>query len=122
MGQALSGCPFLHQQFLSLSLTEQAFDGIFANASLFHVPSRELPRVLGQLRQALRPGGILFSSNPRGNEEIWYGQRYGHYMEFDVSAAFLQEAGFEVIDHYYRPAGKPRQEQPWLAIVSRRLG
>ncbi|MGB1800156.1 MAG: SAM-dependent methyltransferase, partial [Gammaproteobacteria bacterium] len=27
-------------------------------------------------------------------------------------------AGFEIIHHYYRPEGLPREEQPWLAIVS----
>jgi hypothetical protein len=39
---------------------------------LFHVPSQELPRVLLELHTTLKPGGVLFSSNPRGrNEEGW---------------------------------------------------
>jgi SAM-dependent methyltransferase len=83
MAHQHSGCPILHQQFLRLELEESHFDGIFANASLFHVLSEELPRVLGKLHAALRPGGILFSSNPRGSAEGWQGQRYGHYMELD---------------------------------------
>jgi len=33
--------------------------------------------------------------------------------------AFLKAADFEILHHYYRPADKPRHEQPWLAIVSR---
>ena len=113
-----SGCSTLHQQFLKLDLKASSFDGIFANASLFHVPSQELPRVLGELHRALRPGGILFSSNPRGSGEGWQGQRYGHYMEFDINKIYLEQAGFEIIHHYYRPHGKPREQQPWLAIVS----
>ncbi len=115
-----SGCPTLNQQFLKLELEENSFDGIFANASLFHVPSKELPRVLNELHCALRKDGILFSSNPRGNAEGWQGQRYGHYMEFEASETFLQQSGFKIIEHYYRPAGKPRVEQTWLAIVSQR--
>jgi len=114
-------CEILHQKFLSLQLPPGAFDGVFANASLFHVPGQELPRVLGELHRALRPGGILFSSNPRGAGEGWSGKRYGHYMELEASKAYLEEAGFEVIKHYYRPSGKPRSDQPWLAIVSRRF-
>lgn len=113
-----SGCSILHQQFLRLELEEVSFDGIFANASLFHVPSQELPRVLGELHRALRLGGILFSSNPRGSSEGWQGQRYGHYMEFETNRIYLEQAGFEIIHHYYRPHGKPREQQPWLAIVS----
>ena len=115
-----SGCPTLNQQFLKLELEENRYDGIFANASLFTVPSQELPRVLKELHSALRKDGILFSSNPRGNAEGWQGQRYGHYMEFEASETFLQQSGFKIIEHYYRPAGKPRAEQPWLAIVSQR--
>jgi len=118
MARNYTGCRILQQKFLSLDLPEQAFDGIFANASLFHVPSRELPRVLTELRSALRSGGILFLSNPRGDGEGWSGQRYGHYMQFDAGKLFLEQAGFTVIDHYYRPEGKPRHEQPWLAIVA----
>jgi 2-polyprenyl-3-methyl-5-hydroxy-6-metoxy-1,4-benzoquinol methylase len=118
MASQYTGCQILHQKFLSLKLSRHAFDGIFANASLFHVPSQELPRVLFDLHTALRPGGILFLSNPRGNNEGWSGQRYGHYMQFDTCKLFLRGAGFEVIDYYYRPIGKPNHEQPWLAVVA----
>jgi SAM-dependent methyltransferase len=119
MAQEQSDCPTLNQQFLKLELEENSYDGIFANASLFCVPSQELPRVLTELHSALKKDGILFSSNPRGNAEGWQGQRYAHYMEFGTSQLFLQQAGFKIVEHFYRPAGKPRVEQPWLAIVSR---
>ncbi|WGS88322.1 class I SAM-dependent methyltransferase [Methylomonas sp. UP202] len=121
MARAHSGCPVLRQNFLSLDLPTQGFDGIFANASLFHIPSRELPRVLDQLHAALRSAGVLFISNPRGNGEGWSGQRYGHFMEIDASRTFLAAARFEILDHYYRPPGKPHHEQPWLALTARRL-
>ncbi len=120
MAQQVSGCPVLHQSFLNLNLAQASFDGIFANASLFHVPSQELAGVLARLHDALREGGILFTSNPRGSEEGWQGDRYGNYMEFEQSQTVLQQAGFEVLHHYYRPQGKPRQQQPWLAMVCRR--
>ncbi len=120
MARELTQCEILYQQFLNLSLAPQRFDGIFANASLFHVPSQELPRVLQQLHRALRTGGILFSSNPRGDDECWAGQRYGHYMQIDVSKVYFENAGFEVLHHYYRPEGKPLAQQPWLAIVCRK--
>ncbi|MGZ8165911.1 MAG: class I SAM-dependent methyltransferase [Methylobacter sp.] len=119
MARRYTGCKVLQQTFLNLNLPRQAFDGIFANASLFHVPSRELPRVLDELQAALRPGGILFLSNPRGNNEGWFGQRYGHYMELAASKTYLEQSGFEIIHHFYRPLGKPIHEQPWLAIVCR---
>jgi len=69
MARADSGCEVWQQDFLKLTLPAAYFDGVFANASLFHVPTQELPRVLAELRETLKPGGVLFSSNPRGQNE-----------------------------------------------------
>jgi SAM-dependent methyltransferase len=118
MARNHTGCEVLHQDFLALELPAAHFDGVFANASLFHVPAQELPRVLGELRATLRPRGILFSSNPHGrNEEGWRGQRYGTYLDLEAWRAVLTSAGFVELEHYYRPAGLPRPQQPWLAMV-----
>ncbi|MGH8207535.1 MAG: class I SAM-dependent methyltransferase [Steroidobacteraceae bacterium] len=121
MARAESGCEVWQQNFLQLKLPDGYFDGIFANASLFHVPSRELPRVLQQLRAALKPRGVLFSSNPRGeNEEGWNRGRYGAYHDLETWRRYLSEAGFIELEHYYRPTGLPREQQPWLASVWRK--
>jgi SAM-dependent methyltransferase len=120
MARAHSGCEVLEQDFLSLTLPAGRFDGVFANASLFHVPSQHLPCVLRQLGAALKPRGILFSSNPRGdNAEGWNGQRYGCFWDLARWREIVTAAGFVEIAHYYRPAGLPRAQQPWLATVWR---
>jgi SAM-dependent methyltransferase len=120
MARDYSGCAVWQQDFLRLDLPEQYFDGIFANASLFHVPTQELPRVLRELRTALKPDGVLFSSNPRGdNQEGWHGARYGCYHEWARWRDLVTAAGFAEVEHYYRPAGLPRDQQPWLASVWR---
>ena len=121
MARTFSGCEVWQQDFLRLDLPEGRFDGIFANASLFHVPSADLPRVLRELRAALKPRGVLFSSNPHGqDEEGWNRGRYGVYHRPATWSAHGVAAGFVEIDHYFRPAGLPREQQPWLATVWRR--
>jgi len=121
MARQYSGCPVWQQDFLSLDLPEARFDGIYANASLFHVPTQELPRVLSELAAALKPRGVLFCSNPRGSdEEGWSGARYGAFLSLDTWRGFMAAAGFAEVDHYYRPAGLPREQQPWLASVWRK--
>lgn len=121
MARAHSGCEVWEQDFVGMDLPEAGFDGVFANASLFHVPRQELPRVLRQLHATLKPEGVLFSSNPRGNnEESISGERYGAYHDLAAWRAFLVAAGFVELEHYYRPAGLPREQQPWLASVWRK--
>lgn len=121
MARAYSGCEVWQQDFLMLELPAGMFDGIFANATLFHVPTQELPRVLEQLRAALKPGGVLFSSNPRGqNQEGWNGTRYGAYHDEQRWRDLMTMAGFIELEHYYRPEGLPREQQPWFASVWRR--
>jgi len=122
MARADSGCEVWQQDFLSLDLPDEHFDGIFANASLFHVPSRELLRVLRQLHATLKAGGVLFCSNPHGaNVEGWNGGRYAAYHDLETWRSRLTEAGFIELEHYYRPTGLPPEQQPWLASVWRNL-
>lgn len=121
MARTDSHCEVWQQDFLNLQLPEHHFDGVFANASLFHVPSQALARVLQHLHASLKPGGVLFSSNPRGNNvEGWQGERYGAYYDLEEWRGRVTSAGFEELEHYYRPPGLPRSEQPWLASVWRR--
>lgn len=123
MARAHSACEVWQQDFLRMELPSGYFDGVFANASLFHVPRQELPRVLRQLHAALKPDGVLFSSNPHGNnQESVNGERYGAYYDLAVWRDYLVAAGFAELEHYYRPAGLPRDQQPWLASVWRRVG
>jgi len=73
---------------------------------------------LGDLWTCLKPNGILFSSNPRGNnEESWYGDRFGSYHDLAGWRSFMASAKFTEIEHYYRPSGLPIEQQPWLASV-----
>jgi SAM-dependent methyltransferase len=121
LARAHSGCEVLEQSFLQLDLPSLHFDGVFANAVLFHVPSQVLPQVLRQLQACLRPGGVLFSSNPRGDgQEGWNGERYGAFHDWPTWRALVTAAGFNELDHFYRPSGLLREQQPWLASVWRR--
>ena len=121
MARAHSRCEVLHQDLLAMRLPAGRFDGIFANASLFHVPSQGMPRVLAELSETLRPRGVLFCSNPRGNNEEGFGDgRYSCFFDLDTWRNYVRAAGFFEVGHYYRPPGLPRHQQPWLATVWRK--
>jgi SAM-dependent methyltransferase len=121
--RAHTGCEVLHQNFFELALGERRFDGVFANASLFHVPRALLPGVLAELLRVLVPGGVLFCSNPRAftdYQEGWNGERYGCYLTVEDWTALISGAGFVLEHQYLRPTGRPPSEQPWIAMVWRK--
>ncbi len=120
MARKHSGAEVLHQRFDALDLPKESFDGVFANASLFHVPRAVLPDVLARLRTCLVPGGVLFCSNPRSfdvDREGWNGERYGTYLNRESWEAEIGGAGFTLARSYLRPSDKPESERPWLAMV-----
>lgn len=78
--------------------------------------------MLAQLWEALRDDGVLFASNPRGDNQEGFGggARYGSYLNLDRWRELAAECGFVELEHYHRPPGRPRAEQPWLAMVWRK--
>ena len=122
MARAYSGCEVWQQNFVELKLPPTQFHGIFANASLFHIHRSQLLRVLQAFHQTLTDEGVVFCSNPRGPDiEQVNGLRYGNYMDVAGWTNFFTAAGFEPCEHYFRPSGLPREEQPWLAMVWKKV-
>jgi trans-aconitate methyltransferase len=94
MARTHSGCDVWHQDFLALDLPAESFEGLFANASLFHVLTLQLKSVLDALFATLVLGSVLFSSNPRGNgEESWNEERYGGDRTNTLSSGTTSEYG-----------------------------
>jgi SAM-dependent methyltransferase len=65
----------------------QTFDGIWACASLLHVPRTHLTKVLESLSSFLAPGGVLYASFKYGEEEREKGGRYFN----DLNESILKE-------------------------------
>lgn len=122
-------CTVLQQDLTRLSVPRISFDGIFANAVLFHIPRDRIDALLWKLYSALRPGGVFFASNAHGFGEDREGWTEGRTVETRSWVCWLSEsswkahcvkAGFVLEDLYYRPPGLPRERQPFLATVWRR--
>lgn len=120
MARDWSGCEVWHQDLRGLQLPKNVFDGVFANASLFHIPSRDIARVLVDLHRSLKPNGVLLVSNPHGqNQEVWQVDRFCVFYDRAEWNQLVSAVGFEALEHYYRPPGRPRHRQPWLVTVWR---
>ncbi len=127
MAKQIAGVTVWQQSFLSLDLPSNSFDGIFANASLIHVPSAEMFRVLQHLYQSLTDRGVLVMSMLLGDREGFSerptGYRYVTGWEYETLEPILLAAKFEILHHYYRPTGIPIHDCSWLVfVVSKSLG
>ncbi|MCT7949039.1 class I SAM-dependent methyltransferase [Ancylothrix sp. C2] len=122
MAKEYSGCEVWHQSFFNLNLPPATFDGIFANASLIHVPRFSMIKVLQDLRASLVDKGIIVMSMCRGNGEGYSvrptGYRYVAGWEYETLASCVEQAGLKILEHYYRPSGLPRESQNWLVMVA----
>lgn len=122
IAQQVSGCEVWQQSFFHLDLPAETFDGIFANASLLHVPRNQMVKVLKDLYQALVHQGAIVISICRGDGEGYSerptGYRYVSAWEYETLVPCLEQAGFEILRHYYRPPGLPCEAQSWLVVVA----
>ena len=72
----------------------EAYDGVWANACLLHVPRQELAQILALIRRALRPAGYFYASYKTGDAD---GRdtlnRYYNYPSPDWLRATYANAG-----------------------------
>jgi len=113
------GIDVKHMQFQEIDFDKE-FDGIWASASLLHVPSDELDSVLGNLKNALKKDGILYASFKYGDFE---GERNGRYFndltESDAIEIF-EKNDFKVIETWITHDARPgREDEKWTNILLR---
>ena len=108
--------------FEDLDYTE-AFDGIWANASLLHVPREGLPNVFTRVYRALKPGGLLYASFKSGGTEGRDSRgRYYNYLNADELTALLHATGsWSSLDlKEGRGTGYDGSETGWVVVFARR--
>ena len=102
---------------------EEAFDGIWACASLLHVPRAEMADVLSRLQRALRPCGVLYASFKSGTDEGWEGERFFSRYTEDQLRSTMAEAGGLAIERVWRTSDiRPcRDTEQWINLLARRV-
>ncbi len=117
LASEFSGQEVLHMQFQDIDFN-QTFDGIWASASLLHVPSDELDSVLTNLKNALKDDGILYASFKYGDYEGMRNGRYFNDLVESTAVDLFKENGFEVIKTWItHDARKGRQDERWVNIL-----
>ena len=95
------------------------FDGIWACASLLHVPYEELPDVMNILRMALKDKGAIYASFKYGDSKMTKGDRTFSNFTENTAEKLLSEAGFEVKEcGVTGDVREGRGDERWVNVIA----
>lgn len=120
--EALLGMPVKVMRFDELA-EDQAFDAVWANASLLHVWRQDLSGILNRVWRALRPGGLFFASYKGGGVEGRDSHgRYFNYLSRDQAlGAYAASGRWQIADvTEYIGGGFEGASGPWIAVTAQR--
>ncbi len=112
-----TGIPVRYMLFDELNEVKK-YDGIFACASILHVPYAQLPEILKKIRTALKPKGIFYVSFKYGTFEGYRNGRYFTDLNEEKFAELLKSVGgFEILEQHISLDVRPgREEEKWLNV------
>ena len=118
-----TGLPVKHMLFNELDETNK-YDGVFACASLLHVPSKELLEVIGKVSKALKNNGIFYLSFKYGDFEGYRNDRYFTDYKEDTFAQLMRPFHELVaVDHWISSDARPgRSDEKWLNVIMVKIG
>jgi hypothetical protein len=91
------------------------FDGIWACASLLHVPLAELPQALSRLENALKPEGVLYCSFKYGTGEHFRNGRLFVDLTEETLLELIRGTGFKLKTSWVSEDVRPgRDSERWL--------
>jgi SAM-dependent methyltransferase len=99
------------------------YDGIWACATLLHVPRSALPDVMSRLARALKPGGVLYATFKMGDTERTdsLSRRFTDMTPGSLTALIAQTGAFELMELFTEPDAQGRQDTTWVVLVARRI-
>jgi len=117
----LIGTPVLQMSFQDIAFIGE-FDGIWACASLLHVPKTEMRGIISKLAEALKPDGILYASFKYGyREEIRKGRLFSDYTKSTFQALIKKESSLKIVKHWKTADVRPkRKNEYWLNALMRK--
>lgn len=117
-----TGLPVQHMTFSELPF-ENAFDGIWASATLLHVPHSEMEDVFHKFIRALKIGGVWYMSFKKGEGEKWSGERlFTYFNKASLGEWIARFPALETLQLWEEADSRPEfQNEHWVnALVRRR--
>ena len=123
--EAIPSIPLVRADMRELPFQAASFDGIWAAASLIHLPKADATRVLKALRLLAQPGATLAATVTHGTKSGllvngWMPGRYFARWKKDELARALRRAGWQVLS--LRVVSNQERKGRWINVIARRVG
>ena len=104
--------------FQELKVNEK-YDGIWACASILHLPKKELKEVFKKMLTALKPGGRIYTSFKYGEYEGMRNGRYFTDFTWNSFQRFIRETeSLFIAESWVTGDVRPgREEEKWLNLL-----
>lgn len=112
----------LHLTFDEINFNEE-FDGVWACASLLHVPRNKIDSIFKKIYLALKKSGVFYSSYKYGNkEEIRNGRFFNNYDKKSFNELLKNHPYFSILEMKITfDVRKGRENEKWLNVVLRKI-
>lgn len=124
---------YIEGDMTHLPFADGSLDGVWASASMLHLPPEVVPVALGEVVRVLKPGGGLYATMQHGAVKGWRpplpGQAvqadlyYAHYQP-DEWRSTVEAAGFEVVTFQVKdtPGACNDAAWGWIELTARKPG
>ncbi len=121
LAREITGIPVRQMLFQELA-AKNLYDGIWACASILHLPKKELLDVVHRIAAALKPGGILYTSFKYGNfEGIRSGRYFTDFTEESLTEFWSESPALKITELWITQDVRPgREEERWINLLARR--
>jgi len=116
----LTGRDVKNMRFEDMSF-ESDFDGIWASATLLHVPMTELPKIMQKMNTALKDGGVMYASFKYGDGTKMRGERkFSDFNEKSIVPLF-EKAGLTILINEVGSDNRPgRESEKWVQVIAKK--
>jgi len=101
----------------------EKYDGIWACASILHLPKAELADVIAKIETALKTGGVLYTSfKYEDSEGMKNGRHFTCFTEETLNEFWRNASSMQIIDQWITQDVRPdRKDEKWINLLARRV-
>ncbi|NJL18148.1 MAG: class I SAM-dependent methyltransferase [Nitrospira sp.] len=120
--ERIPSVPIILADIRALPLRADSLDGVWAAASLMHLPKRNVAGVLAELHDIVKPAGLFaatvtYGSNSRIKRTGWMPGRYFARWGKDELARALRRAGWTVLS--LRVVSNQERKGRWINVIAK---